>query len=273
MKKIWNWVKDTYSEATEKEPQAPLYVRALIMVTIGLLVGVAFKKIGAYFILTGIALMVLIFITEAYRSLVHAQESTLFKFLFSAFAAALAAISVGFSSQQVAVVTGADPAYFRNSIAIISILNYPIFFLSAVALLSFAFPIFHIVYLPLKFAYREILKLEKHFGKPLAARFWKVEPGDLSTMPMDLFLLFTRVFAVTSLFLMSRTFLLPHLANYEDFYRHALSMTIYELEMYGKTTCVTNLGEKAAYISDGQILVGIKETDGPIRYQVRQCKS
>ncbi len=169
--------------------------------------------------------------------------------------------SIGLSSQLVNNVVGGDPSKFPHTIALLSILNIPIFVAVGFGALYFGL----MITTPLLLMFHSLPddKAKEVLLPGYSAR--SIVPFYKTTRAVQFISL-----AIFCGFVLS---LSPKvMRNYETFLTDSARWFLFELEMYPKAQCTLPRDSRAAFVSDEKVLLAEKNQLG-IVFTVRECKS
>ena len=170
-------------------------------------------------------------------------------------------LSIVLSSQVVNSIVGVDPSKFPHSVALLAIMNIPVFIVVGLVAIYGAILIATPFLLMFHTMPNEQVKrvLVPGYSTPENYPFYK------TTVLIEIIsIAFFAGFVVTMMTKLGN--------NYDRFESHVASEFIFQWEMYPKAQCVIPTGSRAAFVSDDKVLVAARTASGIDFGQPRECK-
>ncbi len=169
-------------------------------------------------------------------------------------------VAIAISAQVLNHAIGVDPGQFTHTIAFTSLLVTPllIIFLSAIVL------IFGMGFIALFFMFHA---LPDDDSRLMMFPWYKGGQQVRYRWPTSFVQLISLIAIISFAYQWSQ----GENTAYSNFVESRTKWFLYSFEMFEKTQCQLQEGQKIAFLGDGQVLIGSKEEGGEISFVVQQC--
>lgn len=169
-------------------------------------------------------------------------------------------VAIAISAQVLNHATGIDPGQFTHTIAFTSLLVAPLL----IIVLTFFVLLFGLGFIALFFMFQALpddnsrLMIFPWYRGGQAVRYrWPTS--------------FIQLISLIVIFGFAYQWSQGESTAYSDFVESRTKWFLYSFEMFEKTQCQLQEGQKIAFLGDGQVLIGSKEEGREISFVVQQC--